>query len=81
MAAPKPAPAQRELAEGRSDSGHVVRAGESLWSIAQDRLGGNASPAAVAAYVARLWKLNASRIGTGDPGLVKAGTKLAIPER
>jgi hypothetical protein len=57
---------------------HVVEPGESLWSIAQDLLGPEASTASVARKVAHLWELNEQRIGTGDPDLLMAGTKLRL---
>ena len=60
------------------DRTHVVQRGESLWSIAADLLGDDASPARVAREVNRLWELNKSRIGTGDRDLVHAGTKLRL---
>jgi len=69
-----PAPA-RSLA-GRKF--HVVRAGECLWSIAEAMLPGGASNAAIAHEVARLWHLNAHRIGTGDPSLLMVGTRLRL---
>jgi len=56
----------------------VVIAGESLWSIAADRLGAGASAAAIAGEVDRLWKLNAKRIGTGSPHLIAAGQRLIL---
>lgn len=58
---------------------HVVQPGESLWSIAKRLLGGEASPARIAREVNRLWSLNESRIGTGDPDLLMVGTKLRLP--
>jgi hypothetical protein len=57
---------------------HVVRAGECLWSIAEALLPAGAGTAEIAAEVQRLWRLNASRIGTGNPSLVYAGTELAL---
>jgi Tfp pilus assembly protein FimV len=62
----------------RGDRVHVVLAGESLWSIARDIVGGDASVAAVAREVNRLWELNTARIGTGDPDLLIAGTRLLL---
>jgi hypothetical protein len=56
-----------------------VRPGESLWSIARDRLGPRAGRARIAIEVARIWDLNASAIGTGDPDLVMAGQRLRLP--
>jgi LysM domain len=60
------------------DRSHVVHAGESLWSIASDLLGGEASAARIAREVNRLWELNKERIGTGDPDLLMVGTKLRL---
>ena len=60
------------------DRTHVVRAGESLWAIASDLLGPEATPAEVAREVHHLWQLNRDRIGTGDPDLVMAGTELIL---
>ena len=57
---------------------HVVRHGESLWSIASDRLGDGASATQVSREVSRLWELNAERIGTGSPDLLYAGTRLRL---
>ena len=57
---------------------HLVRPGESLWSIAEHLLGTSASPAQIAGEVNRLWELNKARIGTGNPDLLMAGTKLRL---
>jgi len=57
---------------------HVVRPGESLWSIASRLLGRGASDGAVALEVRRLWRLNAERIGTGDPSLLRVGVRLRV---
>jgi hypothetical protein len=61
------------------DRTHVVRSGESLWSIASELIGGKGSPAAIARTVNRLWELNHARIGTGNPNLVMPGTELVLP--
>jgi Tfp pilus assembly protein FimV len=60
------------------DRVHVVRAGESLWSIASDELGGRATVASVAREVNRLWDLNQARIATGDRDLLPVGTRLVL---
>jgi hypothetical protein len=60
------------------DRFHVVLAGESLWSIANDVLGAEASVANIAREVNRLWALNSERIGTGDRDLLLVGTRLAL---
>jgi hypothetical protein len=57
---------------------HVVFAGESLWSIAQDVLGDQATVGRVARQVDRLWTLNRQRIGTGDRDLLPIGTRLEL---
>jgi hypothetical protein len=62
----------------RGDRTHVVAPGESLWSIADDLLGEDASVARVAREVNRLWELNSRRIGTGDPSLVHVATTLLL---
>jgi nucleoid-associated protein YgaU len=62
----------------KADRFHVVQRGESLWSIARDLLGHDASVARIAREVNRLWELNSERIGTGEPDLVMAGTRLVL---
>jgi hypothetical protein len=74
------APARKTHRESGSggERYHVVATGESLWSIARHELGGSASPARIAREVNRLWGLNSARIATGDPDLVRVGTKLVL---
>jgi hypothetical protein len=60
------------------DRTHTVLPGESLWTIATDVLGADASTARVAREVHRLWQLNRDRIGTGDPDLLRIGTRLEL---
>ena len=55
-----------------------MRAGESLWSIASDLLGPDASAARVAREVDRLWQRNRDRIATGNPDLLRIGTTLRL---
>jgi LysM domain len=57
---------------------HTVRPGESLWSIAQQLAGPDASTASIALSVARLWHLNRDRIASGDPDVILTGTKLRL---
>jgi nucleoid-associated protein YgaU len=71
----------RPAVSGTSTGGHThtVHAGDTLWGIAAAQLGpGGASPARVAAEVTRLWNQNQSRIGTGDPDLIRVGTVLQL---
>lgn len=84
--APSPAPAPQPAATPPADHGrhlagkdsYVVQSGDCLWHIAAALLPGDASDARIAAEVARLWSLNEARIGTGDPSLIYAGTKLRL---
>ena len=69
-------PVTAHLAGGRW---HSVQSGETLWSIARALLGGDASPAAVAGLVDRLWELNADRIRSGDPDLIAVGERILLP--
>jgi nucleoid-associated protein YgaU len=57
---------------------YVVQSGDCLWHIAAGLLPGDANDAQIAAEVARLWSLNESAIGTGDPSLIYAGTALRL---
>ncbi|HEY6887748.1 MAG TPA: LysM domain-containing protein [Solirubrobacter sp.] len=65
-----------------SGGGHVstqvIEPGQSLWAIAESLFGGPASVAQVAVKVDRLWKLNAVRIGSGNPDLIYPGLKLRL---
>jgi hypothetical protein len=75
---PSPAPVSAVRHAKPGDRSHTVQAGESLWVIATDLLGGDATPARVARQVHRLWQLNRERIGTGDPDLLMVGTRLVL---
>lgn len=57
---------------------HTVRPGESLWAIAADLLGPDASATIIAAEVARLWELNREHIPSGDPDLIAVGQRLRL---
>jgi hypothetical protein len=70
--------AARRDAARRGDRFHVVQRGESLWSIAKDLLGDDASVSRIAREVNRLWELNSARIGTGEPDLLLTGTRIAL---
>jgi hypothetical protein len=63
---------------GNSGRTHVVEPGQSLWVIAQGLLGRPAGSGRVALEVGRLWRLNAARIGTGNPDLIYTGQKLRL---
>jgi hypothetical protein len=55
----------------------VVRPGDSLWSIASERLGPEATPQQIEREVERLWALNRDRIGA-DPSLIFPGQRLSL---
>jgi nucleoid-associated protein YgaU len=57
---------------------YVVQPGDSLWSIARQLVGREASAGRIAREVNRLWSLNRSRIATGDPDLLMVGTRLEL---
>ncbi len=59
-------------------STHVVEPGQTLWAIAQGLATRRASIAQIAFEVGRLWRLNAARIGTGNPDLIYAGQELRL---
>jgi len=72
------ASAPADPSSGTSGRTHTVQPGESLWTIASDRLGAGAGTAEIAREVQRIWDLNAGSIGTGDPDLVIAGQELRL---
>ena len=75
VAISQPAPPADGPIAGR---GYTVQPGDSLWSIARRLVGGSPSAAQIAREVDRLWRLNAERIGTGNPSLIYAGTVLRL---
>lgn len=80
--APPPQPvAAASNGSGRNLIGrdlYRVRPGDCLWAIAAELLPPSAGSAEIAHEVQRLWRLNASRIGTGDPNLLMVGTELRL---
>ena len=55
----------------------VVRPGDSLWSISQEKIGSGATPQQVAYEVERIFELNRDRIGD-DPNLIFPGQELLV---
>jgi hypothetical protein len=79
--APPAAGAVRSTPEPRKRHGEIykVRAGDSLWPIAEEQLGTSSSHAQVARRVKRLGALNLpDRIASGDPDLIVAGERLRL---
>jgi outer membrane biosynthesis protein TonB len=77
-ASPVPAPPAESGRNLQGKNSYVVRPGDCLWHIAAALLPAGADTAAIEAEVARLWRLNEDRIGTGDPSLIYAGTTLRL---
>jgi hypothetical protein len=55
----------------------VVRPGDCLWSMSEERLGPDATPQQIADEVERIYAINRHRID--DPNLIFAGQKLLLP--
>jgi hypothetical protein len=56
----------------------VVRPGDSLWSISEERLGPNATPRQIDRAVERIYALNRDRIGA-DPNRIFPGQEFLVP--
>ncbi len=56
----------------------TVEPGDSLWSIAQERLDPNAAPDEIGNEVGRIFELNRDRMG-GDPNVIVLGQDLLMP--
>lgn len=56
----------------------VVRSGDSLWSLAADRLPRSAGPAAIDRAWREVYAANRAEIGA-DPGLIRPGQRLHLP--
>ena len=66
-------------ANARANTSHmVVRPGDSLWSISEERLGPNATPRRVMDGAERIYALNRARIGA-DSDLLFVGQELLVP--
>ncbi len=68
------------LAQRTEPTAHPVVRGDSLWSIAQERLGPNATPGQTMDEVERIYELNRELIGD-DPNLLLAGQELLLAQR
>jgi LysM repeat protein len=78
---PTRGPDSTPVAEAPADGVHVVEAGESYWSIAEDELmgsGSEAGDAEVLDQVGRLIDLNAPRLGHADPRMLHTGDEVDL---
>ena len=64
----------------RSGSGdaRTVRSGDTLWGIAREHLGADATETEVYREVQRLWRVNGVQIGTGNPDLIFPGQRIRL---
>lgn len=70
---------RRTSTSARRRSGtRTVTRGDSMWSIARDTVGTDASDAAIARELRRLWDANAASLGTGDPNLIFPGQRIQL---
>jgi hypothetical protein len=76
MLALSPAVAEAQI-EDKNNSSVVVRPGDTLWSISEERLGQNATPQQIYNEAARIYALNSKRIGE-DPNLIYPGEVLLL---
>jgi len=74
-------PANRQQIVAPTSGGSItVQSGDSLWRIARQVLGADASNAQIAREVVAIWNVNAARIGTGDPNLIFPGQRIHLPQ-
>lgn len=64
--------------DDRPSHRHLVRPGDSLWAIAEERLGGGATAGEVADHWHRIYERNADVIGP-DPDVILPGQRLDLP--
>jgi hypothetical protein len=82
----EPNPSEEPPPPADQEESHTVAGGESLWTIAQDRLeeaagGGSEAPTndQVTAYWAKVKEANQGRLESGDPDVIRAGEKVVLP--
>ena len=71
-------PAVDDVDRDRPERTVIVKPGDSLWSISEQRLGPEASPQQVYDHTLQMYALNRKRIGS-DPDLIFAGQRLWLP--
>ncbi|WP_210768982.1 LysM peptidoglycan-binding domain-containing protein [Ruania alkalisoli] len=76
--APDPAPASETISPGTSRESYQVQPGDSLWSIAADALGPEATTADIGTAWPEWYTVNRDLIGP-DPDLIHPGDELYLP--
>lgn len=82
-AAARPPAGPADPAPGPTGSAHRVAAGDSLWTIARDRLASTSGSRPDVGTVARYWRRvvehNRGRLRSGDPDLIHPGETVRLP--
>jgi dipeptidyl aminopeptidase/acylaminoacyl peptidase len=73
-------PSVDDVDRDRPERTVIVKPGDSLWSISEQRLAPEASPQRVYDYTYQMYALNRKIIGP-DPDLIFAGQRLSLPPR
>jgi len=73
-------PGVEDVDRNRPEHTVIVKPGDSLWSISEQRLGPQASPQRVYDHTYQMYALNRERIGS-DPDLIFVGQRLSLPPR
>ena len=71
-------PGVEDVDRDRPESTVIVKPGDSLWSISEERLGPESSPQQVYDHTYQMYALNRNLIGA-DPNLIFAGQRLSLP--
>ena len=71
-------PGVEDVDRDRPERTVIVKPGDSLWSISEERLGPEASPQRVYDHTYQMYALNRERIGS-DPDLIFVGQRLSLP--
>jgi Tol biopolymer transport system component len=71
-------PGVEDVDRDRPELTVIVKPGDSLWSISEQRLGPEASPQRVYDHTIQMYDLNRKRIGA-DPNLIFPGQRLSLP--
>jgi len=71
-------PGVEDADHNRPERTVIVKPGDSLWSISEQRLGPEASPQRVYDHTYQMYALNRKIIGS-DPDLIFAGQQLSLP--